>query len=536
MDVTLRVIFLLCLCQLISPTAATPSDSKLEKCSWCPSCYCKDESVYTNGSYLLLVNCTDAGLTSVPTNIPSNTTVLTLNGNNITKIGPRSFEHLSKLLYLDLSKTGLTSLHSETFAGLGNLRTLELNGNKIRYKIKCIPDGVFAELKSLTRLNLQQNFSADDVEPKEQYPTKALSNLNFLEELLIDGLQNRTFANHMEKMKRLTSLTLNGFNGRCSVKSIDPKMFKFCKRINVFHILPNLLSVNLSGNFLENAFRNDLQGEIFKNQAKLEFLDISDNKIRTLPQKFFTGLKRLMKLCISNNFLLTFDVKINHMNWLTWLDISNNLLVTIATSTRETLLTLSHDTEHDLSVNLQNNKLVCSCSYIRFVKQFSEMTQHFRRLKSYTCKYESGVTKDLAYAKTIYETLQKDCADYKVTIITITSLSFLLVLVVVGSCIIYRYRWKLRYLYYSAKMRHRGYTPVDSSNDDTTEFAYDVFISYSDSNRRFVKNVLVPELEAKRHHVRVMDHMRDFIPGNFVVDNFYLIFKNEKFKKDHDFS
>jgi hypothetical protein len=67
-------------------------------------------------------------------------------------------------------------------------------------------------------------------------------------------------------------------------------------------------------------------------------------------------------------------------------------------------------------------------------------------------------------------------------------------------------------------MRHRGYTPVDCRNDDTSEFAYDVFISYSDSNGKFVKKVLVPELEAKRH-VRVMVHDRDFIPGNFVVDN-----------------
>jgi insulin-like growth factor-binding protein complex acid labile subunit len=142
----------------------------------CPEeCRCEAEGYF--------VNCSDSGLNSIASNIPTHDRILQLDGNNITyfengifvfrglvelemlyaaycklriielgafnrltklifllmtgneisEIKPGTFEKMSRLEMLDLKNNIIEHLESDVFNGLGNLKFINLQGNKLQY-------------------------------------------------------------------------------------------------------------------------------------------------------------------------------------------------------------------------------------------------------------------------------------------------------------------------------------------------------------------------------------------------------------------
>ncbi|XP_052085630.1 protein slit-like isoform X1 [Mytilus californianus] len=77
------------------------------------------------------VNCTLKNLTEIPPNIPSDTTELYLNGNNLTSLVPNDLSGLTFLIVLDLSENNLESLPKGLLSSNTNLRVLDLSDNNI---------------------------------------------------------------------------------------------------------------------------------------------------------------------------------------------------------------------------------------------------------------------------------------------------------------------------------------------------------------------------------------------------------------------
>ncbi|XP_053409032.1 toll-like receptor 4 [Mercenaria mercenaria] len=240
----------------------TMNNGQPHPCSWLPACICRNESEYTNGTYMTMVNCTQSGLSEVPETIPSTTTVLTLDGNSIQNIKPGAFKNLVYLKYLDLSDNFVDTLSEGLFEGLENLRTLELSGNNIRYNTSSLPDSVFKPLKKLVRLNLHQKLNS--VDENEKYPAKALLELKHLEQLLIDGIETENIATTFSFMTNLTTLDLSSEYGRCSLKKITANMFKGLNNIT------DLKISNCSLNYIENGS--------FSGMESLTNLDLSYNE------------------------------------------------------------------------------------------------------------------------------------------------------------------------------------------------------------------------------------------------------------------
>ena len=109
----------------------------------------------------------------------------------------------------------------------------------------------------------------------------------------------------------------------------------------VLHNMTNLLHIDLSRNDLGYAFSIDTLGSIFREQYNLKYLDLSDNKIQTIPEKFFKGLKNISTLKLHNNLLTSANFDLHYKNKLRWLDLRNNLLETVSESMRTQLNTLS---------------------------------------------------------------------------------------------------------------------------------------------------------------------------------------------------
>lgn len=362
---------------------------------------------------------------------------------------------------------------------LGALMDLDLSYMNIRYEVKRI---CFNEDNRLTRLYVQNNILWS-----WQGPVIGLN-----------GLMN-----------------LNLDWNSCEKLSSD-----------FFHSMPALLSLHLSRNFLNPFISNDIEGQIFKNQTKLATLDLSDNKLTFLPLNIFRNLINLQALNLSYNFLTTFDIELTTTSLL-YLDLSYNRIGSISKNVTSALNKIATKSG-GLKIDLSNNSLICSCEDVDFVSWVADSVKtdetgkrksliSFNNLEFYECLYKNGHMLNIS-SENLYSSLQKECENYFVLMIS-TSVTVSCIITGFIMCILYRYRWDLRYFYYSAKLRSQGYASLSTNGDDDDDrFLFDVFVSYCSNDGKFVKEILVPELEEKRH-LQVLVHDRDFWAGNFVNDN-----------------
>ena len=360
------------------------------------------------------------------------------------------------------------------------LKDLDLSGLQIRNELKNI---CFCENNSLLRMNLERN-----VFWNWQGPIAGLSNL----------------------------LNLNLAWNSCDNLSED-----------FFDQFINLTQLNLTRNFIERFLRNDIEGRIFRNLKKLFSLVLIDNKIRYIPPKLFQGLESLGVLDLSFNFLTEIDLEFN-IHPLQFLDLHNNLLNKIGPGI---IKKFNNDSKGDLPyqfLDLRNNRLSCACKDIDFVQFIARTKVTLRGLNEYTCTYKNGSTQRLSsqkLASVIYMRLSKDCADYTWVIIG-ACFGIVLFLVIAFGGLIHRYRWDLKYLYYTIKLKMKGNKQFTNQNDEGT-FKYDAFISYANESSLFVMNSLIPALEETRH-LKLLVHGRDFMAGEYVYDNIMRAIKTSR--------
>ncbi|KAK3605774.1 hypothetical protein CHS0354_033978 [Potamilus streckersoni] len=279
-----------------------------------------------------------------------------------------------------------------------------------------------------------------------------------------------------------------------------------------FENLNSLETLLIGHNLLGYVIEGDINGEIFHNLKSLKRLDMSDNRISFIPSKFLLGLSSLQIFDVSKNFLQIPDFEIDHMKKISHLDFRQNLMSSIQDNMRRHLAAVK---TNNISIYLEGNPLKCDCDTLDFLKwihnEKSQVT--FVNFENNNCKF-NGISRSLRDLVIFINDLDKKCASYT-AVILIASLSFVLFIIVTGAGIMYRYRWKLRYLYYMTKSRYRGYTNLNEVGSDN--YQYDAFLSYAESNIRLVRFTLLSKLEDEGLHLCI--HQRDFLPGRTISAN-----------------
>ncbi|XP_062604457.1 toll-like receptor 4 [Saccostrea cucullata] len=290
----------------------------------------------------------------------------------------------------------------------------------------------------------------------------------------------------------------------------------FCSYIspNFFQYFRNLSYLNLSHNALGENLEMDENGEIFQYLRMLTTLDLTRNRIVSLPDKIFRNLNKLENLNVSYNSLNKFSIPINHMTNLSNLDLSNNQLSYLNTETRKALDSVSQ--RREISVNLKGNRLRCNCENLEFIKwmEFSKNIK-FLYFHNYSCVFLNSSNIHFSDIENLLQTLEKQCFSYTLLIVIMTSL-IIVALTTTLSRILYRYRWKLRYMYYVAREKYKD-DELRNRKYHGKEYHFDAFVSYAESDRQFVIS-LVKFLEDKSD-LRLCIHHRDFIPGTGIEDN-----------------
>ncbi|XP_048737272.2 toll-like receptor 4 [Ostrea edulis] len=291
----------------------------------------------------------------------------------------------------------------------------------------------------------------------------------------------------------------------------------FCTTVqeNFFVDGKNLIFLDLSKNILGDSFAKDIHGNIFRSLRSLNILNISRNKITILPRKMFQTTVNLRELRLSHNQITKFEVMIQHMKYLSLLDISHNQIETLPTDIQEAIDGIAGT--HPIKVNLYGNPLSCRCEHFDFIMWLHKHNDIvFLNFENYTCVFQN---EKHALNSTTLLKFHKQCAEY--SLLTVILFAVILIFTISVICkIIYRFRWRLRYLYYIT---------VKQSNADTADpkpYRYDAFISYAAENEIFAIDV-INDLE-RNSNLRVCFHSRDFIPGTAIADNISNAIQNSR--------
>nr|XP_033803271.1 transforming growth factor beta activator LRRC32 [Geotrypetes seraphini]XP_033803272.1 transforming growth factor beta activator LRRC32 [Geotrypetes seraphini] len=298
--------------------------------------------------------------------LPNKNRLISLNlSKNLIQLGSES--SLDDVNYLEedwlkdsfqiLNQTPKTIVKNTSSVNLSKLEYLDLSYNKI----KLIPDGFFDTMSSLHSLNLSKNCLQTYI----LAPNHALTSLVTLD-LSYNVLQNLSIA-----INTLTSLQTFYLQSN----------FLQDLESNIFQGLPNIKELNLRSNNIklcssypwvakQRISKDDNGCAFFSSISTLQYLDLSDNMMKNLPENAFhktpltmldlslnqglkvkakalSGLESFLEyLYLNSNGLSTLNVDLPHFVYLKHLNVSNNQLTWLPTWNKDCALEI---------LDLQNN-------------------------------------------------------------------------------------------------------------------------------------------------------------------------------------
>lgn len=123
---------------------------------------------------------------------------------------------------------------------------------------------------------------------------------------------------------------------------------------------------NLSRNDISKDVEEDRNGELLETFTNLEVLDISFNKISSLPKLFLKKTKQLRCLNTSNDRISSWVVDMSTVSNLKLLDLSDNKLKTIEKGAFPQIEELFE--RSNLTIDLSGNDLACTCENQNFLR------------------------------------------------------------------------------------------------------------------------------------------------------------------------
>ncbi|KAK2862245.1 hypothetical protein Q5P01_001778 [Channa striata] len=276
------------------------------------------ESTYKEAT---TVDCNDLRLTHIPTNLSTDTQVLLLQSNAISRTSGE-LEVLFNLTELDLSQNNFSTVEAVGLTSMNHLTTLHLEENQISQlpdrclgnlsnlqelyinhnQINSISPRAFAGLHSLLRLHLNSNrLHVIDSRWFEETPNLEILMIG---ENPVIGLLDMNF----KPLGSLRSLVLAGMD----LTDVPP---------NAFVGLDNLESISFYDNKLVRIPQLALQ-----KVPNLKFLDLNKNPVHKIQEGDFRNMLRLKELGINNMMeLVSIDrYALDNLPELTKLEATNN--------------------------------------------------------------------------------------------------------------------------------------------------------------------------------------------------------------------
>ena len=305
----------------------------------------------------------------------------------LRKIPSMAFHGLSGLVELSIethnsdwsSSSMVMEVEADAFAGLGDLRKLNLTQNNIW----TLPPSVFCQLASLNTLNMSTNYLQDvsdlgfasselnscripirtldlSFNSFSKLAKKAFGQLKKLESLNIEGNNlNVVDDDALGGLAALSKLKLSDNH----LVALPPELLNQAAHLQELYLQNNSLSVLAPGIFeglrhllVLNLSRNELGNDLlssatFSSLVRLFSLDLSHNRLQSLQPNVLNGLTSLQLLDLSHN-------QLSAINRNTFLRLRNLHILRLSNNDIENLRPKSFAGLRVLSsLSLENNKL-----------------------------------------------------------------------------------------------------------------------------------------------------------------------------------
>ena len=414
---------------------------------------------------------------------------LELQGNMLTKI-VKGILHVPNLEYLDLSYqcldfqlcikpefdlSGLQNLTNLAFLGLDGLRKSVLDHehfsalHKLEIlklkdtKIKVIKNFTFLGSRSLKRLDLSMNVALEDVEDLAFFGLNQLESLNISYTKKIFGTKSISLPSSFN-FSNLKSLDITcTFSARCQA----PHAYTVFKiNLDFLSRLKNLEELRAGGNGFASW-----TDDIFESNTDLNILTLNDNQFNFLSDAMLSTFLRVKSLDIRNNPFVCSD-NIAHF----YMEVENRAnLKVVGWKGGDGL-------ECIIDPSVGNDS-------ITFKDHAESWILDQRSLSNQNSKTSAYLT--LALGGFLTSSL-------------------------IGLFVFHAYRNRFFIgCYFTQKNRKSLDCPENSK-----EFKFDVFVSYSNTDAKWVMEALLPKLEdSKPFNLKCCIHERDFEVGMAVTEN-----------------
>ena len=435
---------------------------------------------------------------------------LSFNDNNLSRVPWDSLEELShQLKHLDLNRNKITNTSWRGNKTQLHLKTLDLSNNPIS-----ILDLSLFGNNTLNKVYLQQ------INPKDCFNLSTNPSLTSLfvsaatrKNLYINGLclnspqlQNLSIVNFAFNIPAIFGPSCESLsllyvsNSELLYEGNETKLLSFPRLEKLTITECNTVSIT----------------RMFHEVPTLRYLDLSKNNITYIKKYQFRFMKNLKHLNLSGNMLTNLQLP-KILLTLQILDISMNKLTTVPSMLLKEPWHLQH-------LYVGNNSFQCTCE-VQSLQSFvlSDKITYIDPYLPVMCESVYG-------RKIGFNEFDLDCSRHLEIYVSVgvASLVFICIIIGVGT-LTYKYRWLIRYKLFVLlyQRRYRRYIDNDDDADiinvdeehnvDGEELAmrrrYNAYVAYHPDNEDWVDEQLIPNLEEGPEQFRLCLKARD-LPAN----------------------
>ncbi|XP_059161267.1 toll-like receptor 4 [Physella acuta] len=435
----------------------------------------------------------------------------------LTSICLKSFSFTNNKVFVIVGEAFYSSVWSSC------LREIDLSENPLRgtnwalIKLSTLRNLEFVVIENLLRVrylkkfNWEKYFSLTEkssVDKSRKNATEVETNKTILKTFGQSGWQvyllNNVKVFRAARMTRLTSfdLTVNVVRGeRLQLIDISDSGFNnFTKPIsgftglrfvdlssnqmsvvteNWFDYLPKLETLVLSNCQLDGNFMAKKSGRLFSKLKSLQRLDLSTNSLTILSEDMFVYNSHLKMLRLADNRFNVVPFNLKYTPNLTFLDLTNNALVTLDVETRQMLDQFAQGNE-GFQLYLDGNILSCGCESLSFLQWLMSTNVTFDKGGIFPCMDQNGVVTNTSTYRNL-DVLWRTCwGEFFLQISLVV-----ICLIIIGLLSTFVINKKLTYISHYVIQLFGGFKFQTASDYKTG-----VFIGYAENDYRFACHTL----------------------------------------------
>ncbi|KAM4706594.1 LOW QUALITY PROTEIN: toll-like receptor 6 [Discoglossus pictus] len=261
----------------------------------------------------------------------------------------------------------------------------------------------------------------------------------------------------------------------------------------------------------------------------ISWLNLASN---SLTESVFQCLPVNIKtLILENNLISRIPKELNYMGYLEELNLASNHLTHLPDCTYfSSLKVLNAENNRILypspefiqscqglkQIRVGHNSFQCSCEIRYFI---SVERKSPGKLVGWPDSYVCGTPKYIKGTKLKHFYLPEIQCNVLLLIPVIVVPTVVIFLIMLGLCLYFDVPWYLRMIWQWTRTKHRNISSYKKRQLYQKDLLFHAFLSYSQHDYYWVKNIFLPNVEKDNRFIRICHHEKNFVPGKSIIEN-----------------